>query len=128
MLHHFNFKSVVNDIVFSPDGRLFAVTHAKKVQLWRTPGTSKDFAPFVLFREFPGQYDDAMCIGWSADSRYVRKCIEGSCSWHQWPMCVRVQWNVSCPNFSHLNTLVNQMALSKRPSANLTLRALLNDY
>lgn len=71
MLHHFNFKSPVSDISFSPDGRLFAVTHGRRVQLWRTPGTSKDFAPFVLFREYPGQYDDAVCIGWSTDSRYV---------------------------------------------------------
>lgn len=74
VLHHFNFKGAVRDIVFSPDGRLFAVTHGKKVQLWRTPGTSKEFAPFALFREFPGQYDDAMCIGWSADSRYRSVC------------------------------------------------------
>ena len=79
MLHHFNFKSPVNDISFSPDGRLFAVTHGKRVQLWRAPGARKDFAPFVLFREFPGQYDDAMCIGWSADSRYVWENIKSRC-------------------------------------------------
>ena len=79
VLHHFNFKCVVNDIVFSPDGRLFAVTHKQKVQLWRRPGMSKDFAPFVLFREFPGQYDDAMCIGWSDDSRYGSAFEDGGC-------------------------------------------------
>ena len=32
-------------------------------------------------------------------------------------MTLRIQWNVSYPNFSHPNTSVNRTAFSKRPSA-----------
>jgi periodic tryptophan protein 2 len=31
----------------------------------------KEFAPFRLLRQYGGMYDDATCVGWSADSRWV---------------------------------------------------------
>ena len=49
--------------------RYFAITHGRCVQVWHAPGHSKEFAPFSLYRSFPGQYDDTLCIDWSEDSR-----------------------------------------------------------
>lgn len=51
--------------------RFIAVTHEKIVQVWRAPGTHREFAPFELYRKFPAQYDSSKCIDWSDDSRYV---------------------------------------------------------
>ena len=50
--------------------RYLAVTHGRRVQVWRAPGHGLDFAPFSLLRTLPGQYDDTLCIDWSDDSRY----------------------------------------------------------
>ncbi|KAK3722040.1 hypothetical protein QZH41_020155 [Actinostola sp. cb2023] len=69
-LHYFNFKKPVEDIKFSPNGKYIAVTHGKHVQVWVTPGHTKQFAPFVLHRTYTGHYDDSTCIDWSADSRF----------------------------------------------------------
>ncbi|XP_031564589.1 periodic tryptophan protein 2 homolog [Actinia tenebrosa] len=69
-IHYFNFKKPVEDIRFSPNGRYIAVTHGKHVQVWVAPGHTKEFAPFVLHRTYTGNYDDTMCIDWSADSRF----------------------------------------------------------
>eukprot|EP00123_Amoebidium_parasiticum_P001398 comp12472_c0_seq1/m.7413 comp12472_c0_seq1/g.7413 ORF comp12472_c0_seq1/g.7413 comp12472_c0_seq1/m.7413 type:complete len:857 (-) comp12472_c0_seq1:495-3065(-) len=69
VLHHFNFKEPVRDAQFSPDGRFLAVTHGKHVQVWKAPGLNKEFAPFVLFQEYPGHYDDVTTIRWSPDSK-----------------------------------------------------------
>ena len=49
--------------------RFFAVTHSKSVQVWHSPGAVIEFAPFVLYRTFPTQYDDAICLCWSDDSK-----------------------------------------------------------
>ncbi|CAO3662738.1 unnamed protein product [Umbelopsis ramanniana] len=70
VLHHFNFNEKVNDIEFSPDGKYFAVTHGKQVQVWKTPGFNREFAPFVLHRVYTGHYDDILSISWSFDSKF----------------------------------------------------------
>ncbi|KAF9103242.1 hypothetical protein BGX29_003624 [Mortierella sp. GBA35] len=70
VLHHFNFKSKVYDLQFSPDGKYFAVTHGKQVQLWKTPGFHREFTPIVLHRVYTGHYDEVTCITWSPDSKY----------------------------------------------------------
>ena len=49
--------------------RYFAVTHGRRVQMWNAPGHSVDFAPFSLYQTLPGQYDDALCLDWSDDSK-----------------------------------------------------------
>eukprot|EP00898_Chlorokybus_atmophyticus_P000595 jgi/Chlat1/1536/Chrsp122S01805 len=68
VLHHLNFKAPVKCAQFSPDGRYFAVAIGKHVQVWRTPGMAKEFAPFALLRTYTGCYDDVTCIDWSSDS------------------------------------------------------------
>jgi periodic tryptophan protein 2 len=68
VLNHFNFKSKVVTIVFSPCGKYFAASHGKQVQVWKTPSLNREFAPFVLHRIYTGHFDDIVCIDWSADS------------------------------------------------------------
>ncbi|KAL0096596.1 WD40 repeat-like protein [Phycomyces blakesleeanus] len=76
VLHHFNFKEKVKAIQFSPDGKHFAVTHGKNVQIWKTPGFTLEFAPFVLHRTYTGHYDDIVNINWSPDSKYFMTSSE----------------------------------------------------
>ncbi|KAJ3145808.1 hypothetical protein HDU89_006860 [Geranomyces variabilis] len=70
VLHHFNFKTPVRDLQFSPNGRYLAVTHEKHVHVWKTPGFTLEFAPFVLHKKYPGHYDDVVHLAWSPDSRF----------------------------------------------------------
>jgi len=72
VLHHFNFKSEVHDIQFSPDGTHFAVATGRRTEVWRTPSYSeeREFAPFIKHREYTGHYDAVSSITWSGDSRF----------------------------------------------------------
>ncbi|KAI8322656.1 WD40 repeat-like protein [Martensiomyces pterosporus] len=70
VLHYFNFKDKVRDIQFSPDGKYFAVGLGRNVEVWRSPGYTKEFAPFELHRKYAGHYDDITHISWSPDSRF----------------------------------------------------------
>ncbi|RPB26948.1 WD40 repeat-like protein [Terfezia boudieri ATCC MYA-4762] len=71
-LHHFNFKSKVQDIKFSPDGKFFAVAAGRHVEVWKTPQVSeeREFAPFVRHRVYTGHFDVINSITWSGDSRF----------------------------------------------------------
>lgn len=71
LLHHHSFKTPVLDIKFSPNGKMLAVTHEKHIQIWQTPGYSREFAPFVLLKTFPGHYDAVTSLEWSRDSMYL---------------------------------------------------------
>ncbi|KAJ1966268.1 U3 snoRNP protein [Dipsacomyces acuminosporus] len=70
VLHYFSFKDKVRDIVFSPDGKYFAVGLGRNVEVWRSPGFTREFAPFELHRKYAGHYDDITHISWSPDSRF----------------------------------------------------------
>lgn len=72
VLHHFNFKSKVQDVKFSPDGTHFAVATGRKTEVWRTPDymEERDFAPFVKHREYTGHFDSVNLITWSSDSKF----------------------------------------------------------
>lgn len=72
VLHHFSFKKKVDDLQFSPDGKYFAVTSGRHVQVWQTPPMRRETGAFVLHRTYTGHYDDVTCIDWSADGRYAR--------------------------------------------------------
>ncbi|KAL1574274.1 periodic tryptophan protein [Candida albicans] len=72
VLHHFNFKSKVNDIKFSPCGKYFAIAIDRFIQVWKTPDLTEDrqFAPFVRHRIYSGHFDEVLNISWSLDSRF----------------------------------------------------------
>ncbi|GBB93196.1 hypothetical protein RclHR1_02130009 [Rhizophagus clarus] len=70
VLHHFNFKSPAEDVQFSNDGKYFAVTLGKHIQVWKSPGFNREFAPFVLHRKYTGHFDDITSVTWSNDSRF----------------------------------------------------------
>lgn len=72
VLHHFNFKSKVHNISFSPCGKYFAVAVGRFIQVWKTPDFTEDrqFAPFVRHRIYLGHFDDVLSISWSEDSKY----------------------------------------------------------
>ncbi|KAG5421185.1 PWP2 [Candida metapsilosis] len=72
VLHHFNFKSQVNVVAFSPCGRYLAVAVGRFIQVWKTPDFTEDrqFAPFVRHRIYSGHFDDVLNITWSQDSRF----------------------------------------------------------
>eukprot|EP00842_Homolaphlyctis_polyrhiza_P001800 jgi/Hompol1/2620/HPOL_002982-RA len=71
VLHHHSFKAAVRDLAFSPDGRFLAVTHEKHVEIWKTPGFTLEFAPFVLHRTLLGHYDQVTSLSWSPDSSFL---------------------------------------------------------
>lgn len=71
LLGRLNFKAVVDDLVFSPCGRFFAVTHDKQMHVWRTPGLGREFAPFALHRRYVGHHDRVTSIDWSHDSQFI---------------------------------------------------------
>ncbi|KAJ2704779.1 U3 snoRNP protein [Coemansia sp. IMI 203386] len=70
VLHYFNLKDKVRDIQFSPDGKYFAVGLGRNIEVWRSPGFTREFAPFELHRKYAGHYDDITHISWSPDSRF----------------------------------------------------------
>lgn len=71
VLHHHNFKAPVLDISFSPNGRFIAVTHESHIQIWKSPGFTLEYSPFVLVKELPGHYDVVTHLSWSPDSRFL---------------------------------------------------------
>ncbi|KAI7832049.1 quinon protein alcohol dehydrogenase-like superfamily [Kickxella alabastrina] len=49
ILHHFNLKDKVRDIQFSPDGKYFAVGLGRHIEVWRSPGYTRDWSPDSRF-------------------------------------------------------------------------------
>lgn len=70
ILYRFNFKHEVSQMEFSPDGQFVAVALGKKIQLWHTPGHTREFAPFVHHRTYMGHYGDICSLAWSPDSKF----------------------------------------------------------
>ncbi|AMD21471.1 HER192Cp [Eremothecium sinecaudum] len=73
VIHHLNFKDKVNDLKFSPDGKMFALACGRFIQIWRTPIVSEDmqFAPFVRYRVHAGHFADVLSLTWSKDCRFI---------------------------------------------------------
>jgi len=65
-----NFKTRARAIQFSPDGKYFAITSDKTVNIWKAPGHTREFAPFVLYFTALGHHDAITNINWSPDSRF----------------------------------------------------------
>ncbi|KAI8359118.1 WD40-repeat-containing domain protein [Choanephora cucurbitarum] len=70
VLHHMNFKARAKAIEFSPDGKFLAITNEKTVNVWKAPGHTREFAPFVLYFTAVGHHDQVTSINWSPDGRY----------------------------------------------------------
>ena len=71
VVHRFNFKARVRDVVFSPNGLFLAVAHGSHLSVWRTPGLARDFSPFSLHRRFTGHFNDVTCVSWSPNGAYL---------------------------------------------------------
>ncbi len=71
ILHRHFFKAPVHDLKFSPNGVYIAVTHEHHIQIWKCPGFTLEFSPFVLVKEIPGHYDAVTHLSWSPDSRFL---------------------------------------------------------
>ncbi|CAI5742767.1 unnamed protein product [Hyaloperonospora brassicae] len=70
VLYRFHFKHPVRALNFSPDNCYIAVAIGTKVQLWRTPGLVREFAPFVLHRTYTGHYADVVSVSWSHCAKF----------------------------------------------------------
>jgi periodic tryptophan protein 2 len=71
ILHRFHFKRKVYDLKFSPDDSMFAATFGHGVQIWKTPGVARTFAPLTLMRTISGHNDDVTCLDWSSDNQSI---------------------------------------------------------
>ncbi|TDH70720.1 hypothetical protein CCR75_004241 [Bremia lactucae] len=70
VLYRFHFQHPVQALNFSPKDEFIAVAIGNKVQLWRTPGLVREFAPFVLHRTYTGHYANVTCVSWSHDGKF----------------------------------------------------------
>uniref|UniRef100_T2MD28 Periodic tryptophan protein 2 homolog n=1 Tax=Hydra vulgaris TaxID=6087 RepID=T2MD28_HYDVU len=70
-LDFFSFKKKVYAIKYSPNSKYIAVTYGRGIQIWKAPGTNREFTPLTLMRTCLGAYDDTKCIDWSDDSRFL---------------------------------------------------------
>lgn len=68
IIHKFRFNRPVVCVKFSPNGKFFALTKENAVFVYLSPGTTRDYNPFVLERTFHASFDHTTCIDWSSDS------------------------------------------------------------
>ncbi|CEG42709.1 WD40-repeat-containing subunit of the 18S rRNA processing complex [Plasmopara halstedii] len=94
VLYRFHFKQRVTALNFSPDDQYIAAAIGNKVQLWRTPGIVREFAPFVLHRTYTGHYADVVSVSWSHDAKFFVTSAED--------LSARVFSVDSYPNFKPL--------------------------
>ena len=73
VIAHFNFKSPVTAIAFSPDSLFFAVANEKKVRIFETPSvTQKIYSPMVVYKKYGNLHAEAIIgISWTTDSRFI---------------------------------------------------------
>jgi periodic tryptophan protein 2 len=73
VLTKINFKKRVKAIQFSPCDRYVAISHGRKMQVWKVPllrGNRAAFdilRPLVLLQTFTGHWDDVSCLRWSSE-------------------------------------------------------------
>lgn len=71
VIHKFRFNRPVLAVKFSPNGEFFALTKENEVYVYRSPGSKREYNPFVLERTFRGFFDETTCLDWSSDSRFL---------------------------------------------------------
>eukprot|EP01125_Pyxidicula_operculata_P013684 TRINITY_DN4548_c0_g1_i1.p1 TRINITY_DN4548_c0_g1~~TRINITY_DN4548_c0_g1_i1.p1 ORF type:complete len:872 (+),score=155.80 TRINITY_DN4548_c0_g1_i1:28-2643(+) len=65
------FREKVRMVKFSPDGKYFAVALGNLIQVWETPGPTKQYASLKRLREFKCHNDVVLSVDWSQDSKIV---------------------------------------------------------
>ena len=43
---------------------MVSVLLGRDIEIWRTPGLHKEFAPFVLYKTLPRHHDDVTSLDW----------------------------------------------------------------
>lgn len=71
VIHKFRFNRPILAVKFSPNGKFFALTKENSVFVYRSPGSKREYNPFVLERVFHGFFDETTCLDWSSDSRFL---------------------------------------------------------
>ena len=71
VVHKFRFNRPVVAVKFSPNGKYFALTKENSVFVYRSPGSKREYNPFVLERVFHSAFDETTCLDWSSDSRVL---------------------------------------------------------
>jgi len=93
VLCRINFKGVVQSARWSPDSAWLAVTHERRVQLWRAPTLELGWQ-FVQHRTFGGHHDDIVDVSWAPNSLFLATCGKD--------MAVRI-WSVNpMEGFEHM--------------------------
>jgi len=70
ILCRINFKAHVRSAKWSPDSNWLAVTHGRRLQIWRAPTLELGWQ-FVQHRTFGGHHDDVIDVAWSPDSLFL---------------------------------------------------------
>jgi periodic tryptophan protein 2 len=69
---HFNFKSEVTAMAFSPDSKFFFVACQLKCKIFETPSDIKTFSPLVLYKKYGNLHSQTIRgVVWSHDSRFI---------------------------------------------------------
>jgi periodic tryptophan protein 2 len=71
VIHKFRFNRPILAVKFSPNGKFFAITKENSVFVYTSPGSKREYNPFVLERVFHGFFDETTCLDWSSDSRFL---------------------------------------------------------
>lgn len=72
VLSHFNFRSAVTAIAFSPDSKFFCIANDSRIRIFETPSLKKTFAPLSLYKKYNKMHTGAVIsLSWSEDSRFV---------------------------------------------------------
>jgi len=76
ILSRINFKVHVESARFSPNGIFIAVTHGRRLQIWRAP-TLKLGWQFVKHHQYTsGHQDDIVDIAWAPNSLFIATCAK----------------------------------------------------
>lgn len=72
IISHFNFRGKVSCLKISPDDNFVAVSLNKSLRIYEMPKMTKEYEPFVLYRNYTAWHSDKItCLNWSHDSRFV---------------------------------------------------------
>lgn len=72
IISHFNFKSEVNSISFSPNGLFLAVASDVSFRIFEAPTLWRNFETLLQYKKFKGCHNDKIIsIEWSPDSRFI---------------------------------------------------------